>query len=103
MLTEVEVANAIEEMGVSDFVGRLDNWGDSTKAADLSVGEAVLKDAKFGCEGGGEELWLVFAIGEQFFRITGYYSSYEGSEWESDVTEVEPREKVVTVYEPKKK
>ena len=55
MLTEVEVADSIDEMGVSDFVDCLDSWGDDDGTADLSVGEAVLKDAKFGCEGGGED------------------------------------------------
>lgn len=46
-----------------------------------------------------EDLKLVFKVGDQLFRITGYYSSYDADEWDSQVVEVEAREKIITVYE----
>lgn len=46
-----------------------------------------------------EDLKLVFKVGDQLFRITGYYSSYDADQWDNDVVEVEAREKVITVYE----
>lgn len=46
-----------------------------------------------------EDLILIFKIGEQFFKITGFYSSYDEDEWENAVTEVVPKEKIITVYE----
>jgi len=64
------------------------------------IGTAVYVDAKSGAEGGGEDIWVVFKIGERFFRLNGYYASYDGSNWgESGLDEVTPKEKVVTVFE----
>jgi len=45
-----------------------------------------------------EDLSLIFKIGEQLFRIRGYYNSYDNDEWETDVEEVIPEEQVVIVY-----
>lgn len=40
------------------------------------------------------------ATGEaQYFRKSGFYSSYEGFTWDGDFYEVKPQEKVITVYE----
>ncbi len=57
--------------------------------------------SKGGCEGGGDEAVRVFKFidhGGICVKITGYYSSYEGTEWNGDWKEVKPQEKTITVY-----
>ena len=61
---------------------------------------AVFIDGETGREGGGENIWVVFQVGETFFRKTGYYNSWEGSDWSyGDLEIVVPKEKLITVYE----
>jgi hypothetical protein len=69
-------------------------WGDKTVELP-EVGTASYVDY----EHINEDLTLIFKIGEQFFKITGFYSSYDADEWETEVTEVVPKEKTITVYE----
>jgi hypothetical protein len=58
-----------------------------------------------GGEGEGDHRHLVFhltaADGDcQYFKLDGYYSSYGGTEWDSsDIYEVRPKQKTITVYE----
>ena len=55
----------------------------------------------FGGEGKGDSVWVVVNIGEQFFKAYGYYTSYYGtSDWRGWY-EVEPVQKVITVYKEK--
>ena len=55
-----------------------------------------------GNEGGGENVVRVFEHdndGEKiYFRLTGFYSSYHGTDWDEDFVRVVPAEKVITVY-----
>ncbi len=45
-------------------------------------------DSKPGAEGGGENIWLVFHAGDEtLYRISGYYGSYDGEEWDLDSLE----------------
>lgn len=58
------------------------------------------------CEGGGEHSEKVFAVleGDQslsYIRVTGYYASYNGTDWNDDWTFVEPRTVEVVQYFPK--
>ena len=57
------------------------------------------KDGKMPAEGGGEEIWVVVQIGEQFFRKDGYYMSHDGAYWDGDLHEVKPETRPVTFYE----
>jgi hypothetical protein len=57
-----------------------------------------------GGEGHGEDVYMVFKTTDvdgavQYWRKDGYYSSYDGGEWDGDFREVDPVEKVVTFYE----
>jgi len=65
------------------------------------LGEIEFVDAKFGAEGGGEDIWFVFKFEDTLYRFTGYYSSYDGENWDdySDLEEVAPRETIVIVYD----
>lgn len=59
----------------------------------------------FGGEGEGDQCHVVFKFtpvdgSAQYFRVDGYYQSYDGKSWEdSDLHEVRAVERVVTFYE----
>ena len=57
--------------------------------------------AQKGGEDEGSEWYSVkhFSKYDVFVRIDGYYSSYNGTNFEDDIYEVKPVEKTVTVYE----
>ena len=57
------------------------------------------KDGKMPAEGGGEDIWVVVQIGDQFFRKDGYYMSHDGAYWDGDLHEVKPETRPVTFYE----
>lgn len=57
-----------------------------------------------GGEDQGSHAHLVFRVLPEdgpvrYFRVNGYYSSYDGTEWDGDLYEVFPRIKSITVYE----
>lgn len=58
----------------------------------------VYSVANFGGEGQGDDRWVVFKVGTQLFRKNGYYQSHDGTYWDGDLYEVEPREVVRTEY-----
>lgn len=49
-------------------------------------------------EGGGEDVSVVIRIGTQFFRKTGWYSSFNGADWDGSLTEVRPEEETVIAW-----
>lgn len=67
----------------------------------------------FGGEGQGDNYYLVFEIqwyvqggqiagaygSTSFFKLPGYYTSYEGGEYDGDLYEVKPVQKTITVWE----
>jgi hypothetical protein len=57
------------------------------------------KDGKMPAEGGGEEIWVVVKIGNQYFRKDGYYMSHDSAYWDGDLHEVAPEVRSVTFYE----
>lgn len=63
-------------------------------------------DGETGCEGGGEYIYFVLAFEKdgntQYFRTTGTYSSWDGTEWHKNWEEVYPCQKTITVYEATK-
>lgn len=71
----------------------------SVDVADL--GKVTYVD-DYGGEGQGDEYWVVFKVGDQFFRVDGWYASYDGGELDGDVYEVEPQEVTVIEYNRKK-
>jgi len=56
----------------------------------------------YGGEGKGDEYWVVFSVmnsdGIRHFRMDGGYSSYSGAEFDGNLREVVPEEKVITVW-----
>jgi len=71
----------------------------------LTVNGAIITLVEeVGGEGEGDHKHLVFRVDRagqtQWFKRTGHYTSYEGTDWdEGDLTEVTPRERTVIVYE----
>ena len=53
-------------------------------------------------EGGSDQgsyAHVVFTVdGLRFFRKTGFYSSYEGYDWDGSFREVEAKQETITVY-----
>lgn len=47
----------------------------------------------------GSNLFVVLSIGSRFFRKSGYYASHDGSYWDGPFRMVQPRERLITVYE----
>jgi hypothetical protein len=65
----------------------------------LPSGPAFLVE-DFGGEGQGETRYVVFSVGEQFFRVDGYYASWDGTTWEDPTpSEVIAKEVTVIRYE----
>lgn len=42
----------------------------------------VLAETVGGSEGGGEERYVVFKLGDRYVKVTGYYSSWDGTFWQ---------------------
>lgn len=66
-------------------------WVDSAKVVDKSM-----------TSGYSDEYvaqYLVFKVGEKFYKLEGYKSSYGSMEWEDYLTQVNRQEKVVYLYE----
>lgn len=86
---------------------------DSTAEYDLPGFDDVkvtYVDGEHGGEGSAEHIWQVWRVvtkaGDldqvQYFMKTGYYMSYDGSNWDGGLHEVEPFEKTVTDWRTKK-
>lgn len=63
----------------------------------------TVADAQFGGEGDfNVETYVVFRVGAldeiKYFRIAGWYQSYEGTEWDNNFYEVKPLEVKVTKW-----
>jgi hypothetical protein len=46
-----------------------------------------------------QDYWIVFSIGSQLFRFSGYYSSWDGTSWDgANLEEVVSKEVTVTQF-----
>lgn len=71
------------------------------KVPALASGPAYLVE-DFGGEGQGDQRYVIFSIGDQFFKVEGSYSSWDGDYWEDvEPFEVFPQEVTVTQYSRK--
>lgn len=66
-------------------------------------GTLAYVDGEHGGEGSAEHIWQVWSVtddegNKQYFQKTGYYASYDGSNWDGSLYEVEPFEKTVTAW-----
>jgi len=99
-MNKQEIIGLLKKVGsISDFV-----WG--TKAKSIKLGDYQIEfvDGYIGEEGGVDNMYAVFKIIDQqnnfiYVQTTGYYNSWDGTEWHNDWTEVFQKTKVVTYYE----
>lgn len=68
------------------------------------LGTVEVVDTKGGGEGDGEYMYMVFKVTDlsgtvRHYKKVGYYASFDGAEWDGDFSAVEPKQKVVTVFE----
>lgn len=113
---EDEIENAESAEDLEDIMGdwmsealseALYSDGERLGVAGLSLYAQVVH-SQGGGEGEGEYVERVFAVKDEkdevlhYLKITGYYSSYNGTDWDDKWEEVEPYEVTVTKYKKKK-
>lgn len=82
-----------------DAIEYLDSYGDNPNdTIDLEGFGTIEFVDHFGGEGQGDDYWTVFRIGDRYFRMDGWYSSYEGHEYDGELDEVYPKEVTRTEY-----
>lgn len=54
----------------------------------------------FGGEGMGDKRYVVIEVGGRFFRKDGWHQSHYGSEFDCDLYEAQPVERMITEYVP---
>lgn len=108
MQTVEEVKNFVKNCGNDDrysggaqHFGESLSWRDAKTPVDVDGVNFYVVDGKFGQEGEGENIWIVFHVEgyDTLYRMSGFYSSYDGSEWSAEnIEEVESRPKVIQEY-----
>lgn len=81
-----------------------DIWGEQNSL--INIGGFIVQGVdQHGGEGMGESYWVVFSVErdmqKEFFKLDGWYASYNGHEFDNylDFNEVKQVEKVVKVWE----
>lgn len=78
------------------------NWDELSYGESYNIpglGSVQYVASKSPAEGGGEDIWVVFQVGDQLFKKYGYYMSYDEADWDGGLLEVKPVERQVTFYE----
>lgn len=112
MATAKEVSGVIEDWSANvvdpdepEYDERFDDYGsvwdtlcyEKGTANVPGLGEIEVVDSHSG-DGDGSETWVVFKVGDQLFRKTGAYSSWDSNYWDGSIVEVEPYQEVCTFY-----
>lgn len=53
----------------------------------------------YGGSGMGEQMWVILEYAGRFFRKSGFFASWDGSNWDGPFQEVRSERKMVTVYQ----
>jgi len=97
-----EIIKKFEELGINPrMVGYGDYESDEQYDFIKSLGQCKEVEHIGGGEGGGEDVERVFFFTDHniYIRIIGFYCSGEGTDWDSEFTQVFPRKVIKTVYE----
>lgn len=80
-------------------------WNEGTDGPEEVEGLGLVEVVEHeGGEGEGDHAHIVFRVANEagdvvrHFKVDGYYSSYGGFDWDGDLYEATPEEKVITVY-----
>lgn len=82
--------------GYTDAIDFIYSEGESVEIDGLPTLKHI---SSGGAEGDGAQKWVVFSVGDQLFRKTGYYSSWGEDEWDGDLEEVKAVQVTRTEYE----
>lgn len=106
----IEVVNDAEEVTVNSVLAAtkslleddVDDFWDDPDLYTINIGGVDYQPVTLAITGGmdkGSDASVVFQVGDKIFKKTGFYQSHYGYDWDGDLTEVRPVEKVVTFYE----
>ena len=101
-----EINAKLIETGIKDGSDFINTFYEGDSDIDEDTLEAIfgkteVVDSQGDKEGGGDYAMKVFLFKDHniFIKVTGFYSSYNGTDWEGDWMNVSPKEKTITVYE----
>lgn len=101
-----EINQKLDETGIKNSFDLVNAfyYGDSDIDEDTLraiFGEVEIVDSEGDREGGGDYAMKVFLFKDHnvFIKTTGFYSSYNGTEWDENWSNVSPKEKTITIYE----
>lgn len=97
------VQATVKSMGASRFLEEIRYAPPGTMYSFPTVGKIAIHEEEEGHEDGPSHIWAVITNGKQYWRLTGSYSSWDGSDWYDDVEEVVPSREVSTVVVTKYK
>ena len=75
----------------------IDAYYEVVTELDTRLGKVVLEEANGG-QGDGAPIEVVISIGDRFFQMDGYYSSWDSSRMDGELYEVEQKEVVRKEY-----
>jgi hypothetical protein len=99
-LTDESLGYLVREsnMGERWYSKYSDQWYERDWPLTVASGIVDIVDSYLGAEGGGENAYVVFSLTPtdgrdiSYWRLHGYYSSWDGSSWDDDaLTEVFPK------------
>lgn len=100
-------AKEMDELIADKFDDEYEGYGNifdyllnEQKDIDISgMPKLVFIESVGGYEGAGEDMSVVFKVGDQFFQQDGYFDSWGGDRWDGELTEVKPKLVQRTEYE----
>jgi hypothetical protein len=89
------------ESGWYEWAEKVSSVPEVTEVPEL--GKVTIVDAATGGEGAAEHIYMVFKVefddgSVKHYEKTGYYMSYEGSDWDGGFYRVDPKQVTVTKY-----
>jgi hypothetical protein len=100
-----EIKEKLTEIGIKtgdEIVAEFYEGGNIDEETLVAMfGDVEVIDEQGGYEGGGDYAMKVFLFKAHniYIKVTGFYSSYNGTDWDGTFTEVFPQQKTITVYE----
>ena len=76
----------------------LDAYYEEVAELETRYGKVIVEQVDGG-EGDGAPIHVIISVGERYFQMDGYYSSWDDSQMDGELFEVQPKEVKVTQYE----